>query len=75
MKLIDFLLVRNRYNKNDLFYLLVLKERLIRNIPIAINIDARTRMISSFSNRISSPTTMRPIPNFKRKLEPCFFMS
>ena len=75
MKLIDFLLVRNRYDGNELFYFLILNDRLIRNMPIAINIDAKIRMIISFNNRISIPMIISPIPNFKRALEPCFLIS
>ena len=43
-------------------------------MPIAINIDAKIKIIISFKSKINNPKAIRAMPNFSKRLDPCPFI-
>jgi len=56
------------------FFYLILKDTVIKKKPIAINIDAKIKIIISFKSRINNPRAIRAMPNFSKRLDPSLFM-
>ena len=46
----------------------------MRKIPSAMKIEAKTRIMISFSNNIRKPIAINAIPIFKRRFELCPFI-
>ena len=53
---------------------LILNEVIIRKIPNAMKIEARTRIIISLNNKTRKPIKINTIPIFRRRFELCDFM-